>query len=158
MPRKTSLNWTIPELVKSSVGSEAGTSEAEWTTVCRRCAKKSRNDWRMCLLLWEAVDGAQIGAAAGAEEDVLELDHARVGEEQRGIGGRHKRCRMDDGVLALREKVQERLADVLAAVGGRRRCRHRPSGVVGHYMSFRARPSGRGTRALRRVKRQAERA
>src|SRR3972149_7045565 len=74
------------------------------------------------------VDGAQVRAAAGAEEDVLELNHPRVGEEQRRIGGRDERSRMDDGVLALGEEVQERLADFLAGAGGVRRWRHRSPG------------------------------
>jgi hypothetical protein len=39
MPRKMSLNWFIPALVNSSVGSLAGTSEEERTTRCPRAAK-----------------------------------------------------------------------------------------------------------------------
>src|SRR3974390_1623121 len=43
MPRKTSLNWFMPALVNSSVGSLAGTSEEEWTILCPFCSKKRRN-------------------------------------------------------------------------------------------------------------------
>src|ERR1700727_2778408 len=43
MPRKTSLNWFIPALVKSSVGSFDGTSDDECTSLCPFCTKKSRN-------------------------------------------------------------------------------------------------------------------
>ena len=46
-PRKTSLNWTMPELVNSSVGSSAGTSDDDGTIVCPRSAKKCRNLVRM---------------------------------------------------------------------------------------------------------------
>jgi hypothetical protein len=67
------------------------------------------------------VDGAQVGAAACAEEDVLELDHARVGEEQGRIGGGDERRRVNDGVLAFGEEIQERLADLFAAAGSLRR-------------------------------------
>lgn len=47
MPKNTSLNCTMPELVNISVGSLPGTSELEGTTVWPRAAKKSRNDWRI---------------------------------------------------------------------------------------------------------------
>src|SRR5271167_3045706 len=43
MPRKTSLNWFMPALVKSSVGSFAGTSEELRTTLWPRSSKNFRN-------------------------------------------------------------------------------------------------------------------
>src|SRR5271157_6341903 len=43
MPRKTSLNWFMPALVNSSVGSLTGTSEEECTSLCPLETKKSRN-------------------------------------------------------------------------------------------------------------------
>src|SRR6516162_265629 len=46
-PRKTSLNWFIPALVKSSVGSSPGTTGLDGTTVCPFDAKKLRNVERM---------------------------------------------------------------------------------------------------------------
>src|SRR5690606_31688439 len=46
-PRNTSLNWTIPELVNSRVGSLAGTSDAEGTTAWPRAAKNSRKSLRI---------------------------------------------------------------------------------------------------------------
>jgi hypothetical protein len=39
LPRKTSLNWFIPALVKRSVGSSPGTSEALGTMVWPFCSK-----------------------------------------------------------------------------------------------------------------------
>ena len=42
-PRKTSLNCTIPELVKSSVGSLPGTSGVDGTIVWPRASKYFRN-------------------------------------------------------------------------------------------------------------------
>ena len=47
MPRNTSLNWFMPALVKSNVGSSAGTSEELRTTRWPRAAKYSRNFARM---------------------------------------------------------------------------------------------------------------
>src|SRR6185369_12319781 len=46
-PRKTSLNWFIPALVKSSVGSSPGTTGLDGTTVWPFDAKKLRNVERM---------------------------------------------------------------------------------------------------------------
>src|SRR5690606_18401865 len=45
--RNTSLNWTMPELVNSRVGSLAGTSGAEGTTAWPRAAKNSRKSLRI---------------------------------------------------------------------------------------------------------------
>ena len=42
-----------------------------------------------------------------AEEDVFELVHAGVGEEQRGIVGRDERGGVDDLVSLLLEKAQK---------------------------------------------------
>ncbi|MNV58472.1 hypothetical protein D3C71_1508510 [compost metagenome] len=47
MPRNTSLNCTMPELVNISVGSLPGTSGLDATTVWPLETKKSRNDLRM---------------------------------------------------------------------------------------------------------------
>ena len=47
VPRKTSLNWTMPELVKSRVWSPPGTSDMDGTMVWPRAAKKSRKALRM---------------------------------------------------------------------------------------------------------------
>ena len=47
-----------------------------------------------------------------AEEDVLELHHAGVGEQQRRIVARHQRAALDHGVAMLREIIEESLADV----------------------------------------------
>src|SRR6476661_5160886 len=43
MPRNTSLNWFMPALVKSSVGSLAGASDDECTRLCPLLSKKRRN-------------------------------------------------------------------------------------------------------------------
>jgi hypothetical protein len=47
-----------------------------------------------------------------AEEDLLELDHPRVDEEQRGIVGGHERGARPDGVLLAREVVEEAASDL----------------------------------------------
>src|SRR5256885_14801566 len=46
-PRNTSLNWFIPALVNSSVGSSPGTTGLDGTTVWPFDSKNFRNDWRM---------------------------------------------------------------------------------------------------------------
>ena len=46
LAQKTSLNWFIPALANSSVGSLAGTSDELRTTRCPCAAKYSRNFWR----------------------------------------------------------------------------------------------------------------
>ena len=47
LPVNTSLNWTMPELVKSRVGSLPGTSDDEGTMVCPLDLKNCRNCWRI---------------------------------------------------------------------------------------------------------------
>ncbi len=59
--------------------------------------------------------GALVVAGFEAEEDVLELVHARVGEEQRGIVGRNERGGMDLFVSVLDEIVQEFAANLGAS-------------------------------------------
>ena len=51
--------------------------------------------------------GARVVALLDAEEDVLELVHAGVGEQQRGIVGRHQRRGVHDLVSVLLEIAQE---------------------------------------------------
>ena len=53
-----------------------------------------------------------VAALVGAQEDVLELDHAAVGEQQRRIVAGHERCRRHDGVPVGREVIEELAADV----------------------------------------------
>ena len=55
--------------------------------------------------------GAGVVALFQAEEDVLELVHARVGEQQRGIVLRDERRRVHLAVSLLDEKVQKFAAD-----------------------------------------------
>ena len=50
---------------------------------------------------------ARVVAQVLAEEDVLELHHASVGEEQRRIVAGDQRTRGDDGVAALTEELEE---------------------------------------------------
>ncbi len=68
--------------------------------------------------------GAAVGALVETQEHVLELVHARVGEQQRGVVARHHRAGRHDGVALGLEVLQEGLADVCgfhaAAFGGRR--------------------------------------
>ena len=55
--------------------------------------------------------GAGVGTLVEAEEDVLELVHAGVGEQQRRIVVRHQRAGGDDLVPLRGEEVEEFLAD-----------------------------------------------
>ena len=59
--------------------------------------------------------GAVVVAGFEAEENVLELVHAGVGEEQRGIVGWDERRAAHDLMAALFEKFQERAADFVAS-------------------------------------------
>src|SRR4051794_34027183 len=47
MPRNVSLNWFMPALVNSSVGSLCRTSDEEWTRLCPLDSKKRRKLSRM---------------------------------------------------------------------------------------------------------------
>ena len=58
------------------------------------------------------VDGAVVGARLGAGQDVLELDHPRVREEQRRVAGRDEAGAGHDGVAALGEELDEAAADL----------------------------------------------
>src|SRR5829696_3150988 len=49
VPMNTSLNWTMPELVNSSVLSPPGTSDMDGTAVCPCSTKKSMKVWRISL-------------------------------------------------------------------------------------------------------------
>src|SRR3982751_3939400 len=60
-PRKTSLNWFIPALVKSSVGSSPGTTGLDGTTVWPFEAKKLRNVERISAAFTD-----RLSAAAGS--------------------------------------------------------------------------------------------
>jgi hypothetical protein len=55
--------------------------------------------------------GAFVSALVGAQEHVLELDHAGVGEQQRRVVGRHQRARGHDLVSLAGKKIQKVLAD-----------------------------------------------
>ena len=58
---------------------------------------------------------ARVVALLLAQEHVLELVHARVGEQQRGVVLGHERRALDDAVAALLEVAEEAAADL---VGG----------------------------------------
>ena len=58
--------------------------------------------------------GAVVVALLEAEEDVLELVHAGVGEEQRGIVGGDERRAAHDAVAALFEEAQKHFANFVA--------------------------------------------
>ena len=57
--------------------------------------------------------GAGIIALFLAGEDLFELVHAGVGEEQRRIVGRDQRRAANDAMAIGREEVEERLADLI---------------------------------------------
>ena len=58
---------------------------------------------------------ARVGAPLQPEEGVLELDHPRVGEEQRRVVARHQRGARHLGVTALGEEVEVLAADLVPA-------------------------------------------
>ncbi len=60
------------------------------------------------------VDGAGVGTLIRADEHVLELDHARVGEEQGRVPAWDERHGRDRGMSMLNEEVYEGLADLVA--------------------------------------------
>src|ERR1700685_291537 len=49
-PRKIGTNWFMPAFVNKRFG-ESGMSELDGTMVCDFDLKKSRNDWRICVLV-----------------------------------------------------------------------------------------------------------
>ena len=53
-----------------------------------------------------------VGRLLHAEEDLLELDHSGVDEQQRGIVGGHQRRAGPDHVLLAREVVEKAAADL----------------------------------------------
>ena len=57
---------------------------------------------------------AGVVALLGAEEEVLELVHARVGEEQRGVVGGHQRGRVHAAVSLGLKEAQKQLADFVS--------------------------------------------
>src|SRR3954454_21169381 len=61
-PRKMGTNWFMPALVKSRFG-ESGMRLDEGTMVCCFDLKKSRNDWRISLLVIKSVRTAPYRAA-----------------------------------------------------------------------------------------------
>ncbi len=61
-----------------------------------------------------AADRALVAALVLAEEDVLELHHAGVGEQQRRVVARDQRRRGHDGVAARAEELQERRPELAA--------------------------------------------
>ena len=63
---------------------------------------------------------AHIGAFVGAQEHVLELHHARVGEHQCRVVARHQRAGRDDRMALGRKEVEEGFANIGdGGVGGR---------------------------------------
>ena len=66
------------------------------------------------------VGRAHVAALVGPKKDLLELHHPAVGEEQRGIIGRHQRRRRNDR-MSLRGEVFEEMAADVGGFHGRRR-------------------------------------
>ncbi len=61
--------------------------------------------------------GARVVALLQAQEDVLELVHAGVGEQQRGVVGRDQRRAAHDAVAAFGEEVEKALSDFVTCHG-----------------------------------------
>src|SRR5437763_3402910 len=70
-----------------------------------------------------SVTGVQTCALPISEEDVLELHHARVDEEQRRVVRRHERAGGHDGVPLRAEKLEEARRSEERRVG--KECRSR---------------------------------
>src|SRR5262249_48305265 len=66
-----------------------------------------------------AVGGPSVGTGLGAEEDLLELHHPRIGEQQARIVGRHEGSARHDGVTAVAEVVEKALPNLVAGHYGR---------------------------------------
>ena len=58
------------------------------------------------------IDGPGVGPCLGAGQDVLELDHPRVREQQRLIAGRDEARAGHGGVAALGEELDESTPDL----------------------------------------------
>src|SRR4051812_9406309 len=58
---------------------------------------------------------ARVIALLPSEEDILELVHAGVGEEQGRVFGRHERRALNDAVAVLLEVLEERLPDLVGS-------------------------------------------
>ena len=97
--------------------------------------------------------GAGVVAVLEAGEDVLELDHARVGEHQRRVVARHQRRGGNDAVVGPGEIVEEGGADVVQA-GHRGPVRGRTAGPV-RPQRLAAEPRGVHRGRLRRSRRPA---
>ncbi len=81
------------------------------------------------------------GALLLAGEDVLELDHARVGEHQRGVVPGNERARGHDLVVVTAEKLEEPGADVFETAGhGNLDSRGTRQNVRGRAIVWDARP------------------
>ena len=63
--------------------------------------------------------GAAVGTLFGAREQVLELDHARIGEQQGRVVARHQRRGREHGVPTLGEEIEKTAADVGKAFHGK---------------------------------------
>src|SRR5262249_16618153 len=61
-------------------------------------------------------DRALVVALLDAGEDILELHHAGVGEEQGRFVGRHERARRYDLMAVLREVVEKRRTNVVGSL------------------------------------------
>jgi hypothetical protein len=71
------------------------------------------------------VGRADVAALLAAGQDVLELDHPGVGEEQRLVAGRHERGARHLGVTALGEELDVAAAHFGRGEVGNRQVRHR---------------------------------
>ena len=58
------------------------------------------------------VDGPGVRPRLGPDQDVLELDHPGIGEQQRRVTGRYQACAGHDGMPALGEELDEPAADL----------------------------------------------
>src|SRR5690606_31491198 len=95
-----------------------------------------------------ALAGGSAGVAAllGAQEHVLELHHAGIGEQQGRVVARDQGAGRDDAVAALAEEVQEALAAGGGAGGAGGHGLHAGSGRAGTQPRVWTRETpGRGT-------------
>src|SRR5256885_16357599 len=88
-PRNTSLNWFIPALVKSSVGSSPGTTGLDGTMAWPFDSKKDRNDWRMseAFMRGSILGDGTIEALKWLALALMVLDHVNTFLYQRSLPG-----------------------------------------------------------------------
>src|SRR4029450_1928972 len=98
-PRNASLNWFIPALVKSSVGSSPGTSDELGTMVCpwrwkysRKLRRMSLERMSLCSVLIDGLSAPVSAERCGDPGGGEALPHEKLINARRFPLGLHARC------------------------------------------------------------------